>query len=210
MRKEELEHLNYLINKLKTREKELTKDKGSFISSEVYNITTNDGHHIRREKLLKGGKDGSAVIIVPFVDNDKVILCVEPRVFTKRTVGIGFPAGYIEGNEKGIIAAQRELYEETGLQGDLTYLGGFYQDSGISSAYNQIFVGENLQGNGVQHLDTDEYIYKFITDFNNLDYLLENDYINDCNALIAINKVKQYRRERKLWKNLMPKKLQKE
>ena len=94
MRKEELEHLNYLINKLKTREKELTKDKGSFISSEVYNITTNDGHHIRREKLLKGGKDGSAVIIVPFVDNDKVILCVEPRVFTKRTVGIGFPAGY--------------------------------------------------------------------------------------------------------------------
>ena len=115
MKKEELEHLNYLINKLKTKEKELSKEKGSFITSELYNITTNEGQHLRREKLLKGGKDGSAVVIVPFISQDKVLLCIEPRVFTRRTVGIGFPAGYIELDEDAFIAAQRELYEETGI-----------------------------------------------------------------------------------------------
>ena len=198
MPKKELENLNELIEKLKVKHAKELDDKPSFISSKVYDIETNNGNHFRRERLTKLGKDGSAVVIVPFVSENKVLLCVEPRVFTRRTVGVGFPAGYIEQNEDPIAAAQRELQEETGLTGNLTYLGGFYQDSGISSAYNRIFVAENLTGEGIQHLDDDEFVYNFITDFDNLDYLIENDYINDCNALIAINKVKDYRRERKL------------
>ena len=198
MKKEELERLRELIDKVKTKSIIKSEDKPFFISSEVYYIETNDGHHFKREKLLKHGKEGSAVVVVPFINKNQVILCIEPRVFTRRTVGIGFPAGYVEPGENALSAAQRELYEETGLTGNLTYLGGFYQDSGISAAYNKIFIGENLQGEGIQHLDSDEFIYRFITDFDNLDYLIENDFINDCNALIAINKVKEYRRERKL------------
>ena len=196
--KKELENLNELIDRLRTKKKEFVNTVPSFIQSEVYDIEINNGNHFRREKLTKLGKDGSAVVIVPFVTDSKVLLCVEPRVFTKRTVGVGFPAGYIELGEEPIVAAQRELFEETGLTGNLTYLGGFYQDSGISSAYNQIFVAENLTGEGIQHLDNDEFVYNFITDFDNMDYLIKNDYINDCNALIAIDRVKQYRRERKL------------
>ena len=89
--------------------------EGKFLTTKSYKCKLNNGQTITREKVLKNGSDGSASIILPITEDNKVILAVEPRVFTKRTVDVGLPAGYIEPGEDAVVAAKRELLEETGL-----------------------------------------------------------------------------------------------
>lgn len=203
MRKKKLEELKGIIDELKTIEKKKTSEKSNFIQSEVYVSKLNNGRIITREKLLKGKKDGSAALILPFVSEKEVLLTVEPRVFTKRTVGISIPAGYIENGEDPKQGAARELLEETGYKSEeLIDLGGFYQDAGCSSAFNRIFLALNAKKISEQNLDKDEYVRYFkcyftealeLMELEDLDY---NKYIEDCNAIITLNKVKEYLKRR--------------
>ena len=162
MREEKIEELENIIDSLKTIKKEKLTKEPRFIKSEVYKCSLNNGKTITREKILKNNKDGSAAIILPVTSDNNVVLTVEPRVFSKRTVGIGIPAGYIEDGEDSYTSALRELEEETGLVPDkLTKMGGFYQDMGCSSAYNETFLATGCKWLKNQNLDESEYIKYF-------------------------------------------------
>ena len=174
----------------------MTKQENNrFLSIESYVCELNNGRTIKRERILKNNKDGSAVIIYPITTDEKIILAVEPRVFTKRTVGIGLPAGYIEENEKPMEAAKRELLEETGYSSDnLISLGAFYQDQGCSSAFNHYFIALDCKKMSEQNLDSSEYIKYFLVNDDELDELIETGYIAGLNSAYLIEKVKSYRR----------------
>lgn len=193
MRKEKLEELKQYIEELKVIKFSTLPVDGKFLKSRVYDCTLNNGETIRREKLLKGNMDGSAAVILPITKENNVVLTVEPRVFTKRTVGLSVPAGYIEQNELGIEAAVRELAEETGyVPGEIFSLGGFYQDEGISSAYNQLFIATNCEKKTEQNLDSGEFIKYFECTYDEALELMDNGYIEGCNAFITLTKAKQY------------------
>lgn len=192
MRKEKLEELKYYIEELKTIEKTKEERLANFIKGEVYKCHLNNGQIIMREKLLKGNKTGSAAIILPMLENKEVILIVEPRVFTKRTVGVGLPAGYIEPNELPNVAALRELQEETGyVPNKLISLGGFYQDMGCSSAFNESFLALDCKKISEQNLDHDEFIRYFKCYFDEALELMELGYIEGANSIITLEKVKK-------------------
>ena len=197
MRKEKLEELKSYIEEFKTIEK--TKIEGNhFIKSECYQIKLNNGEIIKREKLLKGNLDGSAVIVLPITINNTVILIVEPRVFSKRTIGVGVPSGYIEENETDYDAAKRELKEETGLTTDkLIKLGSFYQDIGCSSAYNSIFIALDVKKEFEQNLDKDEYVKYIEVTFDEALELINMGYIEDVSSLLLFERAKTYMKERK-------------
>lgn len=162
MRKEKLEELEIIIDGFKSIKQEKLNKEARFLKSEVYSCSLNNGKTITREKIVKNGSDGSAAIILPVTKENNVILTVEPRVFSKRTVGIGIPAGYIEKDEEPYMAALRELEEETGyVQNRMISLGGFYQDMGCSSAYNEAFIAMDCEKKTSQHLDPGEYIKYF-------------------------------------------------
>ena len=162
-----------------------------FLTSVLYECHLNCGRVIFREKLVKGGKDGSAAIIVPFTKDNRVLVIVEPRVFTKKGVGVGFPAGYIEPEEDELEGAKRELLEETGYQAnDMIKLDSFYQDEGCSSAYNTIFLATNCEKVQEQHLDRDEIIKYFECTFEEVEELEKRGYIEGANSKLAIQKVK--------------------
>ena len=159
MKKERLLEIRKMMENFRCIKKNPRNVSSSFIQILVQACTLQNGKMILREQVLKNGHDGSAVIIVPITQEGKILLAIEPRVFTKETVGIGFPAGYIEEGEKTWESAKRELLEETGYQAqELHYMTSFYQDEGCSSAYNTIYIASGCQKITDQHLDKDEYI----------------------------------------------------
>lgn len=197
MRSNKIKELDNLIRGFVTLEKEELNVKGNFINSKVYKCSLNNGKIINRERIIKQGKDGSAAIILPVTNEGEVILTVEPRVFSKRTVGVGLPAGYVEENESPYLAALRELEEETGyLPKKMIALGGFYQDMGCSAAYNQSFLALGCEPKSSQHLDEGEYIRYFDCTFEEALELVDMGYIEGCNAIITLERAKKYLKKR--------------
>ena len=193
MRKEKLLELKRYINELKTIKMERIDTESKFLKTEVYDCSLNNGNTIRRERLIKGNNNGSAVIILPITVENEVLLVVEPRVFTKKSVGVGLPAGYIEYGEKDLDAAFRELKEETGYEATrLINLGGFYQDTGCSSAYNKMFLALGCEKTSNQSLDKDEFVKYFLCKPEEMLELIDLGYIQGGNALLTIEKAKKY------------------
>ena len=194
IRKEKLEELEKYINELKTIkvEPKKIKQEKKWIQSEVNNYYLNNGEIIPREKLIKGKNDGSAVIIMPVLKNKEILTIIEPRVFTELTVGIGFPAGYIENLEKPIKSAERELLEETGYKAEkMIELDTFYQDEGCSSALNHVFLALNVEQKEEQKLDESEIIKYMTFTYEELKELEKLNYIKGVNSKMALLKYKE-------------------
>ena len=199
IRKEKLEELKYLVEQLKTIEvsERIIDQKNKFLQSKSYNFKLNNGIIIPREKLIKGGKDGSAAIIMPVLPNNEVLTIIEPRVFTELTVGVGFPAGYIEKGEKAIIGALRELREETGfVPKEIIEMDSFYQDEGISSALNHIFLALDCEKKSNQELDDNEIVEYMTFNYEEIFELEKLGYIKGCNTKLALEKSKVYMKGR--------------
>lgn len=193
MRKEKLEELKKLINDLKTIKYIEYENNKKFLSSISYKCILNNGVIIPREKLIKGGNDGSASIIMPVTKNNEILTVIEPRVFTNMTVGVGFPAGYIEQNEDIKLSALRELREETGYTtNDIIEIDSFYQDEGCSAALNHIFIAKNCEKTTHQDLDEYEMVRYMLFNYDELFELENLGYIQGANTKLLLEKSKKY------------------
>ena len=192
MLEDKIKQIHHYMEELKTNRMELLEAKANFLSIEKYQCSLNNGQKIIREKLLKGKIDGSAAIIMAVTENQEFILAIEPRVFTKETVDVGLPAGYIEEGEEAIKAAQRELLEETGyIAQDWIPLGSFYQDQGCSGAYNHYFLATQCRKVKEQNLDEGEFIKYVLVSDEELNWLLDHHYINGLNSAYTIEKAQR-------------------
>ena len=215
MRKEKLEELKALVEELKVVEVEKRKveEEKRFLRSEAFNFKLNNGIIIPREKLIKGKNDGSAVIVMPITYDNEILTVIEPRVFTRLTVGVGFPAGYIEKNrdidpnsqfaklesdDTPRHAAIRELLEETGYvpEKGLTEIDSFYQDEGCSEAINHLFIAEGCKKVYKQVLDPDEVVKYMTFSYDELFELENMGYIKGCNSKLLLEKSKVYMKGR--------------
>lgn len=163
-----------------------------FLDVETHQVTLANGETFNREKLTKNNRDGSAVVIVPVTLDNETFVIVQPRVFRENKIGVEIPAGYIDPGETPMMAAKRELREEIGCESqELIPLKSYYQDQGISAAYNTCFLALGCVEKYPQNLDRDEYIKYIKCSLDDLYYLLDTGIINDANGIIAIEEARK-------------------
>ncbi|MFF3064930.1 NUDIX domain-containing protein [Oerskovia sp. NPDC057915] len=86
-----------------------------------------------------------AVFVVALTDADEVVLVTQHR-YTTDALSIEVPAGASDGEEP-VVAAQRELLEETGLRArEWVRVGGMDALIGVAKAPEHVFVARGLTG----------------------------------------------------------------
>jgi len=112
-----------------------------------------NGHTVRLELVEHPG----AVLIVPFLTRDKVILLRQFRPVINAYI-FELPAGTLEKGEQPLACARREIIEETGYSAKkLTRLGSIYPVPGYSTEKITLYKAENLTERGMA-CEADEVI----------------------------------------------------
>lgn len=192
MNKNYIERIRNIASSLRVVKKELlsTYEEG-YIGKRVYNVTLEDGTCRKVEQITKHRGNGDAVVIIPITLEDKFVMIVESRPNTKDTVALEFPAGMVDEGEDAIVAAERELLEETGYKPNSIYeLEWHYQDQGCSSAVIKTYVALGCKKIQDKKLSGGERLEYVEMSYDNILNVLRNKVnvgteINDANTKIA-------------------------
>lgn len=192
MRKDVENKINSITERYKTAELVDIKPDNSFIEIKSYKVKLNDGTVFYRDKIVKNNGNGSSSSILPVLKNGNIILVVEPRVFTEKTVEISIPGGYLDEGENKVEAAKRELEEETGLiTNSIVEITNYYPDMGNCDHINYVYIAYDCEPKGKKKYDDDEYIDTIEVTKEELYELVEKGEINNAATIIAALKLKE-------------------
>ncbi|MBO7387538.1 MAG: NUDIX hydrolase [Lachnospiraceae bacterium] len=145
-----------------------------------------NGNEASRELIRHVG----AVCIVPITDDGKVIVERQFRYPIDKVI-TEIPAGKLDSkSEDPLLAAKRELREETGYTADeWTHLGVFYPAPAYSDELIHVYIARKLK-KGERDLDEDEFLDIYEVPLDELvDDIMKGE-ITDCKTQMAILKTK--------------------
>lgn len=127
-----------------------------------------------------------AAMVIPITENNEVIFIKQFReVLGKETMEL--PAGIIEVGEEPIVAAKRELEEETGLvAGTIEPLTEVFASCGYSNEKLYMFYAKDLT-QGHKCLDDDEHIGEYVKiPIEECIELAKNNYFEHANQNVCL------------------------
>jgi ADP-ribose pyrophosphatase len=126
---------------------------GRVMDFEVYEVRLPDGRTAQRDIVTHPG----AVAIAALDADGQVLLVRQYRTAAARTL-LEIPAGTLHPGEDPLLAAARELREETGFApGKLESLGGIFVAPGYTSEYIHLYLATDLSAAPLP-MDDDEFI----------------------------------------------------
>ena len=159
-------------------------------------------HHLDNEETGKRHKQeivvhGGAVVILPFVDADTILL-IRNRRYAISQYLLELPAGTIDKGEMPMNCAGRELKEETGyLAGRIQLLGSFFSSPGILTEKIHAFVAYDLE-KSTAALEEGEDIEVLPTNYDDAIQMIKDGQINDGKTINALLLYDRFHRKVKL------------
>lgn len=139
------------------------------------------GKIVTRELVTHPG----AVAIVPFADERTILLLRQFRYSAQGDLW-EIPAGTIEGCERPLVCARRELEEETGFRAKRWQkLTAFFPAPGISNEVMTLYAARNLLP-GKKELDHDEFIEHSAVPLRKALSMVRSGRIRDAKSIVGI------------------------
>ena len=115
--------------------------EGSIIDLQVDEVSLPNGKVSKREIVKHPG----AVAIIAITEDKKIVLVKQYRKPLEKHL-IEIPAGKIDNNEQPLVAAIRELEEETGYTTkELSFVTSFYTSPGFANELVHIYITDTLE-----------------------------------------------------------------
>ena len=141
-----------------------------------------NGNESFREIVRHNG--GAAVLCIN--ENEEILLVKQFR-YAYDEVMYEIPAGKLEKNEDPLLAAKRELEEETGNKADsLDFLGAIYPTCGYSSEIIYLYLARNCKKTQT-HFDDDEVIESKFYKLDDVKNMILNGEIKDAKTICALS-----------------------
>jgi ADP-ribose pyrophosphatase len=170
-----------MVNLTETRiDGELVYD-GHFLKVQRDTIELPNGKRTAREYVLHPG----AVVILPLLDDGTVLMERQYR-YPLHQVFIEFPAGKIDKGEDPLLAAKRELEEETGYtSAEWQFVTTIHNAIAYSDEHLDLYLARGLKA-GTQKLDDGEFLEVFTATIDELLLWVREGKITDVKTVIGI------------------------
>ncbi len=168
--------------------REIKKSSKEVYNGRIMNVVVDevicpDGGTSIREVVRKT----PAVVVLPILDDGNIILERQFR-YPYDEIIIELPAGKVDENEEWLIAARRELLEETGYDcNKIEYLGKIYPTVGFCDEVIHMYIATSLIKKE-QHLDEHEFVELFTCSIDDAIKMIENGEIVDSKTICTIYK----------------------
>lgn len=147
-----------------------------------------EGHKIKR---LLVRHDGSAVVL-PHDGRGRILLVRQFR-YPANDYLWELPAGKIDPGETPLVAAKRELKEETGFRArKWTRIAAFYNSPGFSGEHTNLYLAEDLIAGEASQSEDERLNLRWFT-MRELETLIDGVKLNDAKTLIGTLTWKRFR-----------------
>lgn len=125
-----------------------------------------------------------SVFIIPVTEKGKIIMVKQYRYLNDR-FSIEFPGGGVKKEDNHDNEAQKELIEETGFDGELTFAGMFNPFNGVTNEICKVYIARNLMPSSKYKKDNSEEFIMYEFSPEEIDNMISTNELYDGMTLAS-------------------------